>query len=153
MKVYRVLAYLVAAGVAFQAAVLAWGVFALSSWVQEGGVLDKAAMESGGGGGGAGLTSHFYGAMGVAVLGLAFLVTSFFAKVPGGILWAGITFALIVLQWVLGLVSFDLPALGLVHGINALVILAVALMAGMRAARAVRGGSDAAPVAVAAPVV
>lgn len=43
MDVYRVLAYLVGAGVASQAAVLAWGVFALSSWAQEGGVLDQAA--------------------------------------------------------------------------------------------------------------
>lgn len=152
MKVYRVFAYLIAAAVAFQAAVIAWGVFALSSWVQEGGVLDKAAMENGGVGGEAGLFAHGYGAIAVAVLGLALLVTSFFAKVPGGVKWAGITFGLIVLQWVLGIASFSLPGLGLLHGVNALAILGVAMTTGSRAARAKRGRDDITSAQVAAPV-
>lgn len=153
MKVYRVLAYLVAAAVAFQAATIAYALFGLGKWVQDGGVLDKAAMEGGGGvGGDGGFAAHGYGAIAVAVLALALLVTSFFAKVPGGIKWAGITFGLVVLQWALAFASFAVPGLGVLHGVNALAVMAVAMMTGMRAGRAVRG-TTAAPVEVAAPVV
>jgi hypothetical protein len=153
MKVYRVLAYLVAAAVAFQAATIAYALFALGSWVEKGGVLDKAAMEgSGGVGGEGGLNAHGSGAIAVAVLGLALLVTSFFVHIPGGIKWAAITFGLIVLQWVLAFLSFDLPAIGILHGVNALAILAVAMMTGMRAGRAARGRHTADPAEVVAPV-
>lgn len=140
MKVYRVLAYLVAAAVAFQAATIAYALFALGAWVEQGGVLDKAAMEGGGGvPGESGFGGHFMGALATALVGLALLVSSFFARIPGGVKWAAITFGLIVLQWVLGLVSNRVPGLGALHGVNALAVLAVAMMAGMRAGRAVRG--------------
>ena len=152
MKVYRVLAYLVAAAVAFQAATIAYAVFALGAWVQEGGVLDKAAMEGSGAGGEAGFSAHGTGAIAVAVLGLALLVTSFFVRIPGGIKWAGITFGLIVLQWALAFASFAVAGLGILHGVNALAVMAVAVMAGMRAGRAARGRHSAEPVEVAAPV-
>lgn len=153
MKVYRVLAYLVAVAVAFQTATIAYALFALGSWVQEGGVLDKAAMEGGGGiGGEGGFSAHGTGALVVAVVGLALLVSSFFAKVPGGVRWAAITFGLIVLQWALAFASFAVPGLGILHGVNALAILAVATMAGMRAGRATRGrhAADVEPAPVAA---
>ena len=41
-KVYRVLAFLVAAGVAVQAAAIAYGMFGLLKWIEKGGTLDKA---------------------------------------------------------------------------------------------------------------
>lgn len=153
MKVYRVFAYLVAAAVAFQAASIAYALFALGSWVQKGGVLDKGAMEGGGGvGGEGGLMAHGYGAMAVALFGLVLLVVSFFAKFPGAVKWAAIVFGLIVLQWALAFASFGLPGLGILHGINALAVLSVAMMAGMRAGRAAARGRDSAAVGVAAPV-
>ena len=43
---YRVLAYLLALEVVVQAAAIAWAVFGLSTWVENGGVLDKASLES-----------------------------------------------------------------------------------------------------------
>ena len=43
---YKVLAYLVAAEVAVQAMVMVWFMAGLGKWVEGGGVLDKAAMES-----------------------------------------------------------------------------------------------------------
>ena len=43
---YRVLAYLLALEVVVQAAAIAWAVFGLSTWIEDGGVLDKAGMES-----------------------------------------------------------------------------------------------------------
>jgi hypothetical protein len=134
MKVYRVLAYLVAAGVAFQSATIAYAFFALGSWVEQGNALDKATDSFPGEGG---LSAHGTGGIAVAVLALALLVASFFAHVPGGVKWAGITFGLVVLQFLLGLVSHDVPALGVLHGVNALAVFAVAVMAGMRVKRAV----------------
>ena len=116
-------------------------------------MLDKAAMEgSGGVGGEGGLSAHGFGAMAVALFGLVLLIVSFFAKIPGGVKWAAIVFGLIVLQWALAFASFALPAVGILHGINALAVMSVAIMAGMRAGRAVRG-RDATPVEVAAPAV
>jgi hypothetical protein len=137
MKVYRVLAYLIAAAVAFQAATIAYALFALGSWVEKGGVLDKAAMEgSGGVGGEGGFSGHGYGAMAVAAFGLALLICSFFVRFPGGIKWAAIVFGLIVLQWALAFASFALPGLGVLHGINALAVLGTAMTAAAHAGRA-----------------
>jgi heme A synthase len=151
-NVYRVLAYLVAAAVAFQAAAIAYAVFALGSWVQKGGTLDKSVMENGGAGGEGGFMAHGTGAIVVAVLALALLVVSFFAKrvVAGAVKFAAITFGLVVLQWVLGIASFSLPGLGILHAVNALAIFGVATMAAMRASRGVPQAATA--ESVAAPV-
>ena len=44
--VYRVLAYVIAALVAIQAAAIGYGVFAQMNWIENGGTLDKATLES-----------------------------------------------------------------------------------------------------------
>ena len=44
---YRVLAWILALEVVVQAAAIAWALFGLSAWIQGGGVLDQASMESG----------------------------------------------------------------------------------------------------------
>ena len=41
-QVYRVLAFLVAAGVAIQAASVAYGMFGLLKWIEGGGTLDQS---------------------------------------------------------------------------------------------------------------
>ena len=76
---------------------------------------------------------------------------SFFAKVPGGVAMAGGIFGLVVLQ------VFVLPALsrevgsgfGALHGVNAIVLLGLAYMAGKRASAAI--GSPVEPAAPTAP--
>ena len=151
-QTYRVLAYLTAAAVAFQTATIAYGLFALGAWVSDGHSLDKARLEGGGFGGSGSFDLHGTGAMVVALLGLALLVVAFFAHVPGGVRWAAITLGLIVLQWLLALGSFAVALLGILHGLNALAIFAVAVMAGMRVERAVRV-RDAAEPQVPAPVI
>ena len=40
-QVYRVLAFLVAAGVAIPAASISYGMFALIKWIERGGTLDR----------------------------------------------------------------------------------------------------------------
>jgi hypothetical protein len=47
---------------------------------------------------------------------------------------AGLVVGLVVLQFLLAVVSFGVPALGLLHGINGLVIAGVASTAARRAA-------------------
>ncbi|HEY0238259.1 MAG TPA: hypothetical protein VGC37_06410, partial [Friedmanniella sp.] len=62
-QTYRVLAYLVAALVAFQAATIAYGLFALGHWVASGNSLDKAQLEGGHFGGGGSFDLHGTGAI------------------------------------------------------------------------------------------
>jgi Family of unknown function (DUF6220) len=139
---YRVLAFVIAAEVAIQAASIAYALFGLGLWVDGGGVLDKATMESPdttfAGDGGFALHG-INGQIVIPVLVIVLLVLSFFAKVPRGVMWAGVTLGLVVLQVLLGLFGHAVPFLGALHGINALLIFGVAVMAAM-AARATTTG-------------
>jgi heme A synthase len=66
------------------------------------------------------------------VLGLLLLIVSFFAKVPGGVKWAGVVFGLVLLQVALGLLGHGIPALGGLHGLNALALFSAAIYAARR---------------------
>jgi len=135
-KTYRVLAWIVAAEVVVQAVAIAWFVFGLGHWVTGGGVLDSASMESdeipftelyG-------LIVHgINGGIVVPVVALALLIVSFFAKIPGGIKWAAAVLVLTVVQGQLGYLGHDVPAAGAAHGLNAIALLAVAVIAARRA--------------------
>ena len=133
---YRVLAYLLALEVVVQAAAIAWAVFGLSTWIENGGVLDKAGMESD--------STVFDGVLGFAIHGingqmivpaiaLIFFVVSFFARFPGAVAWAGAAFATVIVQVALGIFAHSVPTLGLLHGVVALVLLVVALIAARKA--------------------
>lgn len=144
-QVYRVLAFLIAAGVAIQAASIAYGMFGLIKWIEEGGTLDQSTDLTPALGGYTGFTWHATGGIFViSVLSLLFLISSFFAKVPGGIKWALIVLGVTVLQVALGLFSHAVAGLGWLHGINALVLFGTAMMAGMRVSRAVASNVEAA---------
>lgn len=147
---YRVFAYVIAGLVVVQAAAVAYGFFGLGKWIEDGGTLDKAAMESDTTSftGVTGLAVHgIFGTMVIPVIALLFVIVALFAKLPGGVTWALITFATVVVQVVLGLAAHSVPALGMLHGIVALALFGVAVTAAMRASRA---GSV--PTDVAAPV-
>jgi len=132
---YRVFAYIIAAEVVLQAAMMAFAVAGLFTWIdKDGGMLDKAVLES---------EPDFTGAVGfmihgmngmmlIPLLALIFLIISFFAKIPGGVAWAATVFGLVVLQVTLGLFGHENAIFGLLHGINALAVFSVALMAGKR---------------------
>lgn len=133
---YRVLAYLVALEVVIQAAAMVFAVAGLGKWVEEGGVLDKAAFESeetlfpev------VGFMIHgINGQMVIPLIALILLIVSFFAKVPKGAAWAGGVLGLVVLQVLLGIFGHGIPFLGLLHGINALALFTVALTTARRA--------------------
>ncbi len=131
---YRVLAFVIAAEIVIQAAAIAYAIFGLGAWVQGGGVLDKATMES--------EASTFAGDGGFALHGingqivfpalvLILFVLSFFAKVPRGVMWAGVALGLTVLQILFAELGLGLPVLGVLHGANALLMFGVVVMAAM----------------------
>jgi hypothetical protein len=129
-SVYRVLAYLVAAEVVVQAMAMVYAVAGLGKWVDNGGVFDKSVMENN--------QSPFPEVVGLAIHGingmmivpliaLLLLISSFFAKIPGGVKWAGLVLLLVVVQVSLGLFGHAIPALGALHGLNALLLFSAAL--------------------------
>ena len=136
-SVYRVLAYVVAALVAFQSAVVVFAIFGLFSYVEGGGVLDASSQQNTSFTGDIGFMLHgIGGTLVIPLVGLLLLISSFFAKIPGGIKWALIVAAAIIVQIAMGLFAFGAPVLGLLHGLNAMVLFGVAVTAAMRVRRA-----------------
>ena len=133
---YRVLAFVVAGLVVVQAAAIAYAVAGLGKWVQDGNTFDKAAFESDDTSfdGIVGFMIHgINGMMLIPLVALLLLIVSFFAKVPGGVARAGMVLGLVILQVALGLFGHEVPALGGLHGLNALILFGTAVMAGVRA--------------------
>jgi Family of unknown function (DUF6220) len=137
--VYKVLAYLVAAEVIVQAMAMVFAIAGLGKWVDGGGVLDKAVMES--------EASPFPEVVGFMVHGingmmiipsivLLLLISSFFARIPGGAKWAALVLVLVMVQVTLGLAGHAVPALGALHGLNALLLFSAAIHTARRASRA-----------------
>jgi hypothetical protein len=138
MKVFRALAYLIALEVVVQAAAIAFGLFGLSKWIDDGHAATKASIDEGDGdfGGKAGFAIHgLNGMLIIPVLAIALLITAFVVrrKVAGAVKAAAIVFGLVVLQIFLGIISHDVPGLGALHAINAFVLLGFAAQAGYRA--------------------
>ena len=69
------------------------------------------------------------------LFGVALLAVSFGAKVKHGVRWAAIPFGLIVAQFFLAYAAYSASVVGVLHGLNALAIFAVALLAGRRAVK------------------
>jgi hypothetical protein len=144
---YKVLAYLVAAGVVVQAMAAVWAIAGMERWVEGGGVLDKSVMESEGTPFTevAGFIVHgINGTFVIPGIALLLLISSFFTKVRGAIKWAVIVLVLVIVQGQLGFLGHEIPVIAAVHGFNALALFAAALYT----ARRMR---NAAPSKVSAP--
>jgi hypothetical protein len=150
VKAYRILAYMIAVLVVVQAGAIAWAFFGLTNEIDQNGlVINKACLEDEGCGDGFtaewGFAIHmfFNGTVLIPLTSLILLIVSFFAKVPKGIAFAAGIFGLIVLQvLVLPALSREVGSgFGALHGINALILMGVAIEAGRRAsvALAARG--------------
>jgi uncharacterized membrane protein (UPF0182 family) len=124
---YRVLATLIAVAVALQVASIALAGFTIASDAEDGATIGADYSNFG-------QSFHSIAGTAIGVLALVFLIISFLTDVPRGRALAGIVLGLVVLQFVLAVVSFGLPALGILHGLNGLAIAAVAGMASRRAA-------------------
>lgn len=157
VKAYRFLAYMIAVLVVVQAGAIAWGIFGMTQWIdEEGGVVNKALLECEDcdmnftAEWGFAVHMFFNGFVLIPLTSLVLLIVSFFAKVPKGVVLALTVFLLIVLQvMVLPELSRSLGSgFGALHGVNALVLMGVAIMAGRRASDAISArGATAEPVA------
>jgi heme A synthase len=115
---------------------IVYAVAGLGIWVdRDNGVLDKAAFESeetlfpev------VGFMIHgMNGMMVIPALALIFLIVSFFAKVPGGVKWAALVLLAVVAQVMLGIYGHEYAISGALHGLNAMVLFSLAVMAGVR---------------------
>jgi hypothetical protein len=137
-RTYSTIAWIIAGGVVVQAASIAFGLGGMSHFIQEGGVVDKALIES--------RQATFTGVLGFPIHGivggmviplaaLALLIVALFVKARGARPWAAIVLALVALQITLGYSIADMPYLGLVHGANALAVLLAAVHAALRIRR------------------
>lgn len=134
--VYRVLAGLIAFEVLVQAAAIAYAIFGFGKWVDDGATVDKNTFDSNSTsfhGLGGFILHGINGEMVIPLLALLLLISSFFAKVPRGILFAGLILLDIVVQVFLGITAHAVPALGILHAPNAFVIFGLAVTAMMKA--------------------
>jgi hypothetical protein len=135
---------LIALGVVLQAAFIAYGTFDVFNAVDDGEVFVAEREEYN-----AGQMLHaVFGEMVIPLLAIVILIVSFFAKAKGAVMFALIVFGLVVLQFLLALVSFGAPVIGLLHGINAFAIAGVAGVAGRQVGKA--PAAEAPPAAAAA---
>jgi hypothetical protein len=132
---YRVLAGLVALGVVIQAAAIVYAVAGLGKYIDDGATINADVFEDDSlsfTGLGGFMLHGMNGMMIIPVLALLLLIVSFFAKVPKGVMWAGLILLDVILQVMLGIFGHEIPAVGALHGINALILFGLAVMAVMR---------------------
>jgi hypothetical protein len=124
---YRVVAILIAIAVALQIASIALSGFTIAKDADDGATIGSDYSNFG-------QSYHSVAGMVIALLALVLLILSFLTDVPRGRMLAGIIVGLVVLQFLLAVVSYGLPALGILHGLNGLAIAASAGSASSRAA-------------------
>lgn len=135
-KAYEVFAWVIAGLVAVQASAIAYFGSGESRFIEEGGVVDKALVESAQQGGplpfpeAIGILVHgMNGMMLIPLVALILLGVSFGAGFDGARKWAGIIVLLVIVQVLLGFSQHGLPAVGVLHGANAFLIFASAFHA------------------------
>jgi len=141
--IYRILGLTISGLVVVQAAAIAFAMFGVLHFVDDGDSLNKALVDDRTGFEGAiGMNIHSFGAILISLLAIILLIISFFAKIPGGVKWAGFVFLAVLVQWVLALAAFGAPIVGALHGLNAFAIAGLGARAAMQA-RAVAPGASA----------
>jgi hypothetical protein len=148
IKAYRILAIIIAAEVVIQAMAIVFAVAGERKYIDDGGVIDKAAIEDEDLSftGVTGFIVHgINGMMIIPLLGIVLLVISFFVKFDGAVKWAAIVLAAIVVQVFAGIFGPDAPYIGLIHGLNAFILAGSAGFAS-RQAKAAETGAPATTV-------
>jgi hypothetical protein len=126
-NVYRILGSLIAIAVVLQVASIALSGFTIAKDANNGTSIGSDYSNFG-------ESYHSIAGSVIGLLALVFLIVSFLTDVPRGRTVAGIVVGLVVLQFLLAVVSFGVPALGILHGINGLAIAGVASVGARRAA-------------------
>ena len=139
-QVYRGLASLVALLVVVQAMSMVLATAGFFHWIDEGNSADHALLAADNPPeftGSVGFMIHgISGTMVIPLVALLLLIASFFAKVPRGIVLALVVVLLTVIQVFAGITAHDIPAVGLVHGLNAFLLFGAAVMAAKAAREA-----------------
>lgn len=144
LAVSRVLNYVIAALVAVQAASHAWMSAGIGQFVMNGGVIDKSMMEQQSGPPpfpevlGA-MIHGMNGTMVIPIVALAGLIVAIVSKQGKVVRLAVVVIVLVALQVLLGILAFSASAFALLHGLNAMLLFAAALL-GAHAAK--RGAVD-----------
>jgi len=123
---YRVIGLLISIAVVLQVASIALAGFTIAKDADNGTAIGSDYSNFG-------QTYHSIAGSAIGLLALVFLIVSFLTDVPRGRAMAGIVVGLVALQFVLAVVSFGIPAIGVLHGINGLAIAGVAGAAARRA--------------------
>jgi hypothetical protein len=127
--VYRVLTFAIAIAVVLQVASIALAGFTVSKDANDGASIGADYSNFG-------QSYHSLAGTAIGLLALILLIVSFLTYVPRGRMLAGIMVGLVAVQFALAVVSFGIPALGVLHGINGLAIAGVAGAAARRSAEA-----------------
>lgn len=144
-RVYSVIAGIISGGIVVQAASISLGLGGMLSYVEDGGVVDKALVEGGQQAytGDVGFLIHEHvGWVVIPIAAIALLIVSFFVKARGARMWAAIVFGLVALQVVLGYSIADTPYAALFHGANALAVLLASVSAALLVRRSKRSGVE-----------
>jgi hypothetical protein len=127
--IYRVLTFATAIAVVLQVASIALAGFTVSKDANDGASIGADYSNFG-------QSYHSMAGTAIGLLALVLLIVSFLTDVPRGRMLAGIIVGLVAVQFALAVVSFGIPALGVLHGINGLAIAGVAGAAARRSAEA-----------------
>ncbi|HET6293115.1 MAG TPA: hypothetical protein VFG33_07060 [Kribbella sp.] len=123
---YRAIASLIALAVVLQIASIALAGFTIAKDADDGASIGADYSNFG-------QSYHSIAGTAIGLLALIFLIVAFLTDVPGGRMLAAIVLGLVVVQFLLAVVSFGTPALGVLHGINGLAIAGIAGAASRRA--------------------
>jgi hypothetical protein len=125
MKAYRIIAHAISGCVVLQATWIALSGFIIVHASDDGTTIDTENF-------GAKLHSIF--GMGVIpLLAIALLILSLVAGIPGGTQWAAYLLGAVVVQIGLAYASASIPAIGILHGLTAFAIIALAEIGARRA--------------------
>ncbi|MCU1447570.1 hypothetical protein [Cryobacterium sp.] len=119
-RAYQIICHIIAACVVIQAAVIAWSTFTILNASGDGAALSEDNAPVGF------LVHSVVGQMVIPALVLVLLVVALIGR--AGIRWAAWLLVAVLVQLILAYSSFELPGLGLLHGINAFVVLGLAEM-------------------------
>lgn len=116
---YKIVARLIALAVVIQAAVIAWSMYEAISFLQQG-IMPEGPP----------IGAMLHGNIGmyvVPVLAIALVAIALFAH--AGLKWALLTLLAVALQIALAFAAFNASWVGMLHGINAFAVLALAEVA------------------------
>ncbi|MDI9629558.1 MAG: hypothetical protein QM286_13635 [Acidobacteriota bacterium] len=133
---YKVLAFLIVALVAVQAAAHAWASSGLVKYLAQGGTIDFESTEAPPVPEFLGLMIHgMNGMFVIPAVAIGLLILALLTKSSHAIIWAGAVGGLVALQVTFGLLGHETSAFALLHGLNAIVLAGTALAAGILAFR------------------